>query len=152
LWIDNERYLTQTPLAEHVRALPRAVMWYCDPAGRTEMEEFRLAGHTIRAGINNIRVGIAAVTARLRTSRLRIDPVRCPNLIAESRAYRYPTEAERQLLGENPIDDNNHALSALRYLVSRLDQGRLARDRQRGDKTGPPDERSVDEADLWTRL
>ena len=136
LWIDNERYLRQTPLADHVRQLPRGVMWYCDPAGRTEMEEFRLAGHKIRAGINNIRMGIASITARLRTGRLRIDGVRCPNLCAEARAYRYPSEAERALLGENPIDDNNHALSALRYLVSRIDQGRQNRERSRRQHDG----------------
>ena len=130
----HERYLTQTPLAEHVKALPHGVAWYCDPAGRTEMEEFRLAGHVIRPGLNNIRLGIAAVTARLRTGRLKIDPQRCPNLLAEAKAYRYPTESERALLGENPIDDHNHALSALRYLVSWIDQARNAR--RFGGKTG----------------
>ena len=34
---------------------------------------------------------------------------------------------ERTLLGEDPIDQNNHALGALRYLITRLDANRLAR-------------------------
>jgi Terminase large subunit, T4likevirus-type, N-terminal len=154
LWINEERYLTQTPLAEHVKALPRGVNWYCDPAGRTEMEEFRLAGHVIRPGLNNIRLGIAAVTARLRTGRLKIDPERCPNLLAEAKLYRYPTESERALLGENPKDDNNHALSALRYLVSWIDQARLVR--RPVDKESPVSgtraKKLVEREDLWTPL
>jgi Terminase large subunit, T4likevirus-type, N-terminal len=157
LWINEERYLTQTPLAEHVKALPRSVAWYCDPAGRTEMEEFRLAGHVIRPGLNNIRLGIAAVTARLRTGRLKIDPRRCPNLLAEAKAYRYPTESERALLGENPVDDHNHALSALRYLVSWIDQARNARfsvkkPLQPREAGKTPKKDLASDANLWTPL
>ena len=59
------------------------------------------------------------ITAWIRTGRLKVSP-RCVNVIAESRLYRYPTAAERAQLGENPIDAHNHALAALRYLVSRL--------------------------------
>ena len=67
--------------------------------------------------------GIALVSARLRSGHLKIAPA-CQNLIAESRLYRYPTADERETLGENPIDAHNHALAALRYLVSRIDEGR----------------------------
>ena len=31
--------------------------------------------------------------------------------------YRYPTASERTVVGENPVDDHNHALGALRYLI-----------------------------------
>src|SRR5262249_43170284 len=117
----------ETPLHEHAQALPKKVMWYADPAGRTELEEFRASGHTVRQGRNDIRLGIAAVTARLRTGRLRINHQRCPNLAAEARLYRYPSPAERALAGENPIDEHNHALGALRYLISRLDSRFLGR-------------------------
>ncbi len=119
LWILHERYLRETPLSDHAAALPRNVMWHADPAGRTEIEELRRAGLKVRNGDNNIRRGIALVTARIRTKRLKVSP-NCVNLIAESRLYRYPTPAERHQLGENPIDANNHALAALRYLVSRI--------------------------------
>ncbi len=119
LWILHERYLRETPLSDHAAALPKDVMWYADPAGRTECEELRRADLKVRRGDNAIRRGISLVTARIRTSRLKISPS-CVNLIAESRLYRYPTPAEREQLGENPIDAHNHALAALRYLVSRL--------------------------------
>ncbi len=119
LWILHERYLRETPLSDHAAALPKDVMWYADPAGRTEIEELRRADLKIRRGDNSIRRGIAMVTARIRTGRLKVSPT-CVNLIGESRLYRYPTPAEREQLGENPIDAHNHALAALRYLVSRL--------------------------------
>lgn len=119
LWILHERYARETPLSDHAAALPREVMWYADPAGRTEIEELRRADLKIRRGDNSIRRGIALVTARIRTGKLKVSPT-CVNLINEARLYRYPTAAEREQLGENPIDAHNHALAALRYLVTRI--------------------------------
>ena len=74
LWITGERYLRETPLHEHAAALRELgeVMWYADPAGRTEIEELRASGLVVRRGDNDIRPGIAAVTARLRTGRLKV--------------------------------------------------------------------------------
>jgi hypothetical protein len=115
LWLHHERYLRETPLFEHAQALPRGVMWYADPSGRTELEEFRAAGHTIRAGSNELRAGIAAVTARIRTGRLKVNG--CPQLLNEAQLYRYPTGG-----GEEPVDAHNHALAALRYLIASLDR------------------------------
>ena len=44
----------------------------------------------------------------------------CPNLLAEAALYRYSDNpAERK--AEVPIDEHNHAISALRYLLSRID-------------------------------
>ena len=77
------------PLHEHVHALPKQVTWYADPAGRTEIEECRASGLVVRRGNNDIRAGIAAVTARLQTGRLKVCELGCPNLIAESKLYRY---------------------------------------------------------------
>jgi hypothetical protein len=127
LWIIGERYGREIPLHEHAATLPRNVLWFADPAGRTEIEELRAAGLNVHAGFNDIRLGIAAVTARLRTGRLKVHVTACPNLVQESRLYRYPTARERALHGEEPIDAHNHALAALRYLVSRLDARFIAR-------------------------
>jgi phage terminase large subunit len=120
LWILHERYARETPLADHVQAMPKDVTWYADPAGATEIAELRRADFVVRKGDNNLRRGIALVTARIRTRRLKVHP-RCTNLIAEARLYRWPTATERATVGENPIDANNHALAALRYLVTRID-------------------------------
>ena len=151
LWLGGERYLRQTPLSDHAAALPRDVLWYADPAGRTEIEELRRAGLTVRRGDNTLRRGIALVTARVRTGRLKVLPA-CANLLAEARLYRYPTPAERDVLGENPIDAHNHALAALRYLVSRLD-GKGGGHRESGVADPAPAPRHpVDDSTFWTDL
>jgi hypothetical protein len=159
LWIEGERYLTQTPLHEHAAALRerKAVEWYADPAGATEIAELRAGGLAARRGDNDIRLGIAAVSARLRTGRLKVRGRACPNLLAEARLYRYPTAAERALCGENPVDEHNHALAALRYLISRLDARFIARLRRRpvpDDPEAPAPRRGEREDDdhLWTTL
>lgn len=122
LWLVGERYLCETPLSDHAAALPRGVAWFADPAGRTEIEELRRAGHKVIPGRNDIRLGIASVTARIRTGGLKVLRSACPNLIREAQLYRYPDRSEAAVLGENPIDEHNHALAALRYLVSWIDK------------------------------
>jgi hypothetical protein len=57
---------------------------------------------------------------------LKVVEGRCPNLLAEAGLYRYD-DSPSERLTETPIDEHNHALAALRYLISRLDAGRLAR-------------------------
>lgn len=150
LYLQEERYLRETPLHEHARELPRGMMWYADPAGRTEIEEFRAAGHVIRKGYNDIRLGIAAVTARLRTGRLKVNPSRCPNLAAEAKLYRYPSQFERtaanRKMTENPVDEHNHALAALRYLVSRLDSRFITKLRGAAKSDGPIEHDAIDSA------
>ena len=51
--------------ADDVAALPREVMWYADPAGRTEIEELRRAGLKVRHGDNTIRRGIALAKEKM---------------------------------------------------------------------------------------
>jgi len=156
--------------------LPRNVYFYADPAGATEKAELRHAGLVVRKGNNDIQAGIAAVTARLRTGRLKVHRPSCPNLLAEAKLYRYPQTPRGEATSEIPIDAHNHALAALRYLVSRVDAGVIARFRRRGgaeseegqggktpDKNARPTEQdrsvrpakrwlSVYNEDLWTRL
>ena len=62
--------------------------------------------------------GIAAVSGRIQSGRLLIDPDTCPNLAAEGSLYAY--DPDEGLVTETPIDRDNHALSALRYLVMGL--------------------------------
>ncbi len=134
LWVWGERYLRETPLHEHARALPKKTMWYADPAGATEIEELRAAGHTVRKGKNDIRAGIAAVTARLQTKRLRVYRPACPNVFAEAKLYRYPDRKDGMMVTEVPVDQDNHALAALRYLISRVDARFIAKfRRERGN-------------------
>ncbi len=122
LWLTGERYLARAPLHEHARALPRKTIWHADPAGRTEIEELRAAGLRVWPGNNALAGGIAAVTARLETGRLKLARGACPELEREAGLYRYEAAG-----GETPLDRDNHALAALRYLVMGLDAGRVGK-------------------------
>jgi hypothetical protein len=51
-------------------------------------------------------------------------------LLAEAQLYRYETDELGRRTGK-PLKDNDHALDALRYLISGLDVGFLARVRKR---------------------
>lgn len=128
LWLTGERYLSHIPLHEHAAFLKALgpMAWHADPSGATEIAELRAAGVDVVAGLNELRSGIAAVNARLLTGRLKIIAGRCPQLLREAQLYRYPSAAEG---GEKPIDANNHALAALRYLIARIDAHFLARSR-----------------------
>ena len=128
LWLTSEHYARQKPLSYHAQHLPRDVTWYADPSGATERCELRCAGFMVMEGNNALRTGIAAVSARLENGTLRVLEGRCPSLLAEAALYRYSDDA-----GEAPVDEQNHALAALRYLVSRLDARQMARNRGKGD-------------------
>lgn len=158
LWIQGERYQRETALHSHVTALQthrRSTLWWADPAGRTEIEELRHAGFAVRRGLNDLRAGIQAVTARLQTGRLKVAPS-CTNLIAEAKLYH------REKDSENPVDEYNHALGALRYLICGLDKRYLAKIRRTGTnvpeatpapptpaKNHAPD---LNDPNLWTTL
>lgn len=137
LYIQQELYRRQTPLYELALHLPTDVHWYADPASPREIEEMRVAGFLVHAADNALRAGIAAVTARIQTGRLKVLPAGCPNLCAEAGLYRYPRPDEVVKLGENPVDEDNHALAALRYLVSRLDRKFMIRFRRLAAGSGP---------------
>jgi hypothetical protein len=129
LWLYGEHYCRQRPLSYHSQFLPRDVFWYVDPSGANERHELIRANFQVRAGENALRPGIAAVSARLEQGTLRVVEGCCPNLLYEAELYRYGDDpAERHT--ENPLDDNNHALAALRYLIMGVDQGKLARPRR----------------------
>jgi hypothetical protein len=141
LWLTSEHYCRNKPLSYHIKHLPKNVHWYGDPAGAGEIDELRCAGFTVSRGKNALTPGIAAVSARLEEGTLRVLEGHCPNLLAEAELYRYSTEAEDKK-AEMPIDDNNHALAALRYLISQLDAGKLGR----------RDRKEVNRADLAIRV
>jgi hypothetical protein len=89
----------------------------------------------------------------LRTGRLRLLQGRCPNLLREARLYRYPA-AQEQAETELPLDRDNHALAALRYLVSRVDAAFLARLREHRPATevANASRATGNEDNLWVRI
>jgi hypothetical protein len=81
-------------------------------SGPAEIAELSAAGFTVRQGRNAVGLGIAAVSACLGNSTRRILPGACPNLLREAELCRYATDSRR---AETPLDNNDHALGALRY-------------------------------------
>ena len=115
----GEHYCRQKPLSYHAGHLPKGVTWWADPSGANERCELHWAGFTVREGNNAIRQGVAAVTARLENGTLKVVEGACANLLAEASLYRWDESGRGR--AETPVDEHNHALAALRYLVSGLD-------------------------------
>jgi hypothetical protein len=156
LWLTGEHYSRQRPLSQNAACLPKKVTWACDPAGANERAELRCAGFVVLKGNNAIRPGIAAVNGRINSGKLRIVEGACPNLLAEAARHRY-SEDPRLSDSETPVDGHNHALDALRYLISRLDAGTLAKPDtpQQGPKPEPKPPKPwlrIDNEALWTPL
>jgi hypothetical protein len=139
LILTGEHYCRGQALSYHASVLKefKDVLWYADPSGPGECDELNRAGFKVRRGNNSLRAGIAAVTARLQNGGLRVLEGRCPNLLAEAGLYRYGDES-RDRQAETPVDEHNHALAALRYLISGLDRRKMARLRGAPDAAAPP--------------
>jgi hypothetical protein len=138
LWLTGEHFSRDKSLSYHAKHLPRDVTWYGDPNGAREIRELICAGVPVRKGDNEVRPGIQAVRARLENATLRVLKTACPNLLAEAGLYRYDPEARDS---ETPIKEYD-AMDALRYLISKLDSGKMARFK----KGGPPPEELPDHA------
>ncbi len=161
LWLTGEHFSRDRSLSYHAEHLPREVLWYADPAGAREIHELRHAGFKIRKGDNDQRPGIAAVRARLEEGALKVLAGACPNLVAEAGLYRYDPESPGR--SEAPRKEHDHAMDALRYLISSIDTSRMARLRKRPAPAAnpnpapsanppPPKWLSLSNEELWTRL
>jgi hypothetical protein len=133
LWITGCRYKNQCTIPVHSAAIPLGVRWYCDPAGAESIRQLREAGHDAipcvhmptRGATGEKKSpklsGIDAVSERMRTGRLVI--VRSEEmmpLIRELGMYHY--DETKQV--EEPVDEDNHACDALRYLIVGIDRGK----------------------------
>ena len=147
--LTDEHYCREKPLSYHAQYLPRNVTWYADPSGAGDISELKCAGFVVRKGNNSLGTGIPAVHARLNDGRLRILHGRCPNLLAEAALYAYERDAKRT---ESPADEHNHALDALRYLISILDARKLALFRRKGASGGTAPPNSPPQRKPWLRL
>ncbi len=125
LWITGEHYARQKPLDYHAERMPRDVMYYADPSGAEDIHALIRGNFRVRQANNAVRLGIAAVTGRLGRGTLKVLAGRCPNLLSEAELYRY-SDDPRERSAETPLDEHNHALAALRYLICSLDERTLA--------------------------
>lgn len=122
LWVWFERYQSYATLPQHSAVLPRdGTVWQADPSRPDSIHELAGGGHVVRScvhlGSEPIISGIELVAERIRTKRIHIHRS-CQNLLRESQLYVFDENGY-------PVDENNHACDALRYLVVGTDRGRL---------------------------
>lgn len=127
MFLVSEFYKTgQTPemildvVIEKMAIYPMRQIW-CDPS-RADMIEY-LASKKIPAtkGQNDIMVGVGEVYDRIKNEKLKFIDGQCPNTLDEIEMYHYPEpkdlDPDQDSKKEKPVDQYNHALDALRYLI-----------------------------------
>lgn len=117
-YITEEWYKTgqTTPQIVEVARAMNSNYCYPDPAEPDRIEELRKGGLNVREVSKDIEAGINAVRELFRANRLYIHSS-CTNLIWELETYSYPEKKPDRNEPELPIDENNHALDALRYVL-----------------------------------
>lgn len=107
--------------------------WYCDSATDTwrAFRRYRLTGIDNGPGLNtkpakkgagSVEYGIDLVTARIQTGKLRLIRGAVLSMLGEADEYRYDVTEDDAT--SNVIRGADHALDALRYLVSAIDRKR----------------------------
>jgi phage terminase large subunit len=118
LWIDELLYrtnMTNTDIGNHFKSLNinRSEV-ICDSAEPKSIEELRRQGfnvHPAMKGPDSIKIGIDI----LKRYDIMVTKT-STNLIKELRSYLWETDRDGKLTGK-PIDHNNHAIDALRYVA-----------------------------------
>lgn len=113
--------------------------FHCDPAEPAYIAQFQKAGVPAMEATNDIRPGVDAVKQRLAIAgdgRPRLQFLRSANsgidtslefakqptsIMDEITAYVWPRAVDGKPIKEIPVDENNHALDAMRYAVMGLD-------------------------------
>ncbi len=121
-YADDEWYKTHRTdaiVAEYVSKLKNIEAVYPDPENSGAIEELRQRQVNVREVKKfkgSVEAGNQMIRELLLAGRLKINQ-RCVNLITEFESYSYDDEKEDKNQPEKPIDKNNHAISALRYVI-----------------------------------
>lgn len=114
---------TETQIAEVAKATG-ANAFYPDPENPSAikvMEDMGLNVREVIKGQGSVSSGIDKVRELFKQNRLFIHKD-CVNLIYELETYRYPEPKEGKNDEEKPVKENDHALDALRYVLT-MDYG-----------------------------
>lgn len=123
LYVWFERYKSKTIIDDHSAKIPKNHIYFADH-DLNQISRLRRGGHTIRKAYKKIEAGIIAVNSRIGLDQLYVIENRCPATCAEAITYVYP-EKDEVHSGDKPIDKDNHAMDALRYMIATVDR-RLA--------------------------
>jgi len=129
-WITEEFYetgKTDIEVAEYVAAKGFNRV-YPDPEAPAAIAELRKKGVNVREvvkGKDSIKNGIDKVRELLKAGKLKVH-VSCRNTIMEFETYSYPDRKPDHNEQENPIDENNHMMDAIRYAITMTSASRNA--------------------------
>lgn len=120
-WITEEFYetgRTDIQVAEYVasKGFNRV---YPDPEAPAAIAELKKKNVNVRdvvKGKDSIKNGIDKVRELLKADKLKVH-VSCKNTIMEFETYAYPDKKDMHNEAENPIDENNHMMDAIRYVI-----------------------------------
>ena len=118
-WYKRER--TDIQIAEYVKLCAFEAV-YPDPENAGAIEELRRKGVNVREvkkGKGSRESGIESVREMLIRGTLKINR-KCVNLISEFETYSYRDNEDERNESETPIKAHDHALDALRYVISSL--------------------------------
>ncbi len=115
LYIFRERYQTYCRLKVHAENMPKGHTWFADSSEPEMILDLKEAGHGVFPANRAITPGIEAVNERILTNRLLVSSS-CVSLINEMGLYQFPQEEGK----DKPIEEIDHAVSALRYLCIAL--------------------------------
>lgn len=138
-YVTSELYRTQMTddeVADYVFA-QRFTKVYPDPEAPAAIEVMRRKGINLRdvvKGKDSIEHGINKMREMFKQNKLFIHKS-CINLIGELEMYSYPDKSAFRNANENPQDEYNHAIDALRYVVSTYSIGKPVVKRAFYDKT-----------------
>lgn len=114
---------TNNEIAEDIKPLYLKYQFrkmFCDPSGLNAIETFKRKGMRMgetdnsRTGANS---GINKLKSLFKQNMVFIDQS-CKNLIKELESYRYEKDKNSGNYNEEPVKKDDHAVDALRYLVS----------------------------------
>lgn len=120
-WQTDEYYKTgqtESQVAEYV-ASSHFNKVYPDPESPSAIKELRNRAVNVREVLKNkdsIKNGINKVKELLKAGRFHIHK-RCLNTIWEFETYSYPEKKDLHNENEIPIDENNHMMDAIRYVI-----------------------------------
>jgi PBSX family phage terminase large subunit len=121
-WVTDEWYKTQRTeeqIADYVTSCGFNEV-YPDPESPSAINVLNSKGINVKEivkGKDSIKSGINSVRALFKANRLHIHK-NCQNLIQELETYAYPEKKSNSNEYENPIKEHDHALDALRYVLS----------------------------------
>lgn len=117
-WVVEEWYKSGQTNSQVIEIAKRMQInsFYPDPAEPDRILEMQNAGLNCREVSKDIEKGVDSVRELFKQNRLRIHR-NCINLIHELETYSYPESRNERNPNELPIDKDNHAVDALRYVL-----------------------------------